>query len=205
MSASPQPLPTKRAASWLRFYAAGLLALPGAVVVVVSLFLPWLTITLSVCAFSACTSGRSQTFSFLEIMAAHGLISLIGGPFTALLPLVGGYVQLGLWCLATTVCGLIFAGIRLSARRPSGFASAVRRPRRSWLLVALSLVLLVLVVMTIVQLFVTFGLQSAVHVAVLKLTGGSVLQPGPLLLVLALIALGSAGVLGLRDGWTGWP
>lgn len=199
MSASPLPLPTKRSAAWLRFYAAGLLALPGAVAIVGSLFLPWLTITLSACAFGQCTSGKSQTFSFLEIMAAHGLISLIGGPLTALLSLVSGYAQLAGWCLATTVLGLVFAGYRLSAKRPS--ASSIRRPKTLWLVIALSLVLLVLVTVTIFQLFATFVLQGAVHVAFLKLTGGSVLQPGPLLMLLGLIALGIAAFLGLRDGW----
>lgn len=203
MSASPLPLPTNRSASWLRFYAAGLLALPGSIAIVVSLFLPWLTITLSTCVFSHCTPGKSQTLSFLEIMAAHGLISLLGGPLTALLPLVAGYGQLALWCLATTVVGLVFAGARLSARRPSATVSSIKRPKRSWLTVALSLAQMVLAVVTIFQLFVTLGLQGAVNISILKLTGGAAIEPGPLLLLVALVTLSAAGFLGLRDGWSG--
>ena len=202
MSASPSPSLLSRSARWLRFYAAGLLALPASVAIVVSLFLPWLTLSISACLIGRCTPGASQTFSLVDILAAHGLIILVGGPLTALLPLVAGYAPLALWSVATALCGLIFAISRFSARRPAASIFSTKPPQRSWLAVLFCLVLVVLVLITLFQLFGILALESAVRIAVFHLTGGSLTQPGPLLLLASLIVLGVAAALGLRAAWS---
>jgi len=187
---TPLRFPSRIGASAARrlFDGSGLLAVPGSVVVVVSLFYPWLHLTLSACVFSLCHTTGSQDFSAIEISGGEVLINLLGGPLTALAPLVTGYLHLLYWCLGAAGFGLLYAVYRF------------RWKQKAWWLfsILMSLAQLVIVGGTLYQLYQTFKLQDGISITILKLTPGSYTQTGPLLLLIGLAVLSLAALLGLR-------
>jgi hypothetical protein len=180
-----------------RFDFSPPLAFLGAVAVVVSLFLPWLGITLSRCMFTACSSTGTQQFSVLQIAGTSVLLNLLGGPFTSLIPVATSYTTLAVWCLGTLMFGLLFIGWRYrkrdksSYRRrfPSFFSSI---PSFLW-----SLAQLALVGGTVFQMQQTFAVQNKASISLVHVAQSSSTQGGPLVLLIGLALLSLAAILGM--------
>jgi hypothetical protein len=188
---------TKTATSKRRFDFSPPLAFLGAATVVVSLWLPWLNITLSQCIFTVCGSTTTQDFSVVQIAGTGVLLNLLGGPFSSLIPVATSYTTLAVWCLGTLLCGLIFTVWRYRKFDTSLY----RRKWPSWLgsfpSFLWGLALLIFVVGTMFQVQRAFTLQNKASISLVHVTQSSYTQEGPLVLLVGLVLLSLAAILGM--------